>query len=696
MSDTRKTLRIVVFALTIACLADLSSANAQDVQRRDHCFSQTASALVPVGDTCDLRDGGGGPFTGDILALTHPLHSDIFRAGDVVEINGTVDGPNFESYSAEWGFGENPTEWFTAGMELANGGGKPVVDGTLALWDTSSITDAAFATLRVTAAFTGSQLEELRTLYLDPTFEQGWPVKVYSTSEDVGLFEVRVADLNRDRYREVIAYMAGDPPTLHVYDHTGTALPNYPIQVEPTSGRDGSVPFPVVGDMNNDGYDEIVVFRPKNWNGNCTDPPCVLVYNYDGDLLSTFPVSYPGFSYPNWCRDFASGKQKLALADLDRDGNLEIVIVGEWAVTVLDNQGNTFDDWPKHIYGWIGGTHEGTASFGNLDADEDLEIVIAEDWADPPNEPGVDRGRVYAYNLDGSAVPGWPVTTRGYSFASPTLGDINNDGQEEIVIGFMYYPDDPGQCGVSVYDRYGDIVTGWPQLQGYEVCSNPVLADFNGDSQLEIVVSVVGGWTYMLRNDGSVVDGWPQQMCWTDWYSPVIGDITGDGLPDVITNNNHLDGQCAVYAWDFQGDLIDGFPKITGASLGGPVAIADIDNDDRVELIATSNVRVSGDVWLDQGCLYVWDLDARYAPSTMHWPTFQHDRRNSGRYAPPPICFGDLDGDGYVDLSDLAELLSDYGTTSGARYEDGDLDGDGDVDLADLAALLAVYGTTCD
>jgi hypothetical protein len=58
-------------------------------------------------------------------------------------------------------------------------------------------------------------------------------------------------------------------------------------------------------------------------------------------------------------------------------------------------------------------------------------------------------------------------------------------------------------------------------------------------------------------------------------------------------------------------------------------------------------------------------------------------------------CPGDLDGDGDVDLSDLATLLSNYGMTSGAQYEDGDLDGDGDVDLTDLAALLAVYGSTC-
>lgn len=59
------------------------------------------------------------------------------------------------------------------------------------------------------------------------------------------------------------------------------------------------------------------------------------------------------------------------------------------------------------------------------------------------------------------------------------------------------------------------------------------------------------------------------------------------------------------------------------------------------------------------------------------------------------VCPGDLDGDGWVGLADLAQLLANYGTTGGAGFEDGDLDADGDVDLADLAALLAVYDTTC-
>lgn len=53
----------------------------------------------------------------------------------------------------------------------------------------------------------------------------------------------------------------------------------------------------------------------------------------------------------------------------------------------------------------------------------------------------------------------------------------------------------------------------------------------------------------------------------------------------------------------------------------------------------------------------------------------------------------DLNGNGSVDLTDLAVLLAHFGTTAGALPEEGDTDGDGDVDLQDLSLFLADFGT---
>ncbi|MFN0137530.1 MAG: hypothetical protein ACKVS9_15605 [Phycisphaerae bacterium] len=60
-----------------------------------------------------------------------------------------------------------------------------------------------------------------------------------------------------------------------------------------------------------------------------------------------------------------------------------------------------------------------------------------------------------------------------------------------------------------------------------------------------------------------------------------------------------------------------------------------------------------------------------------------------------PTPEGDLDSNLAVDLGDLATLLSNFGMSAGARYEQGDADADGDVDLQDLARLLRNFGSTC-
>ncbi|MCA9290850.1 MAG: dockerin type I repeat-containing protein [Phycisphaerales bacterium] len=60
---------------------------------------------------------------------------------------------------------------------------------------------------------------------------------------------------------------------------------------------------------------------------------------------------------------------------------------------------------------------------------------------------------------------------------------------------------------------------------------------------------------------------------------------------------------------------------------------------------------------------------------------------------PPPSCAADLDGNGFVDSTDLALLLATWGEA--AAFPSADLNTDGDIDAADLAILLGEWGP-CD
>jgi len=65
------------------------------------------------------------------------------------------------------------------------------------------------------------------------------------------------------------------------------------------------------------------------------------------------------------------------------------------------------------------------------------------------------------------------------------------------------------------------------------------------------------------------------------------------------------------------------------------------------------------------------------------WPG-QTKYKSANIYNPVP---GDLNGDGDVDLVDLATLLGAYHKT-----DEGDINGDGNTDIVDLAILLSNYG----
>ena len=64
------------------------------------------------------------------------------------------------------------------------------------------------------------------------------------------------------------------------------------------------------------------------------------------------------------------------------------------------------------------------------------------------------------------------------------------------------------------------------------------------------------------------------------------------------------------------------------------------------------------------------------------------------RWSPANQIGGDANRDGVVNLADFNTLAANFGTTSGATWEQGDFTGDGAVNLADFNTLAANFGQT--
>jgi hypothetical protein len=585
--------------------------------------------------------------TFDNIELSQPLNNDVRRAGDLIEITGSANGPAFHHYVVEWGNGENPSQWFTTGIQLINGGLIAIVNDTLATWDTGFVETIDFFTLRLTVNFTTYENDAfIRKVCLDPSLKAGWPQRIPFEYDSQGGFyywpgylEPVVDDIDNNGQKEIIVYTGGDPPKLCVFRSNGSLLWSAPVGTTDASG--GNLHLPLVGDINKDGFDEIVVFR-FILTGAYSQ---LYVFNHTGQILDGWPITIPKEYHPT-----------LLIADVNNDGFDEIIFNGNDAVTryllIIDKTGTIIAQWTLSEKHW-GSSIDSTPALGNFDNDPQLEIVCAS----PSENAGYNassgewnnEGVIHVYNIDGSELPGWPKYTDGVIFSSPATGDIDNDGDDDIIVGLQFSGNAPDYRygGLYAFDKNGEVLPGWPVEKGWNFASSPALADFDGDGDLEIVASRLGFYTYVIHHDGTLASGWPQQTTWNDYYSPIIGDITNDNIPDILTTAGNgfypsISSYGGVYAWEFDGTPIPGFPKPTEVDAQAPAHIGDIDDDGKIELIASSDWDydyVTQD-YKYRGSLYVWEIDATYVSSTMEWSTFHHDVQRTGMYpyVQPPLA----------------------------------------------------------
>jgi hypothetical protein len=327
------------------------------------------------------------------------------------------------------------------------------------------------------------------------------------------------------------------------------------------SGQDGYwdpiVTTPALGDLDGDGDLEIV-FEGIDRR--------IHAWHHDGTVVESWPVSQ--FDGDDLWR---GGMSSPALGDIDDDG-LPEVVVGTMSPMVNGQQGKNATLWAINgdstvVPGFPIQTEQvlhSSPALGDIDGDGHLEIVIGTGWGTPGRE-----NIVYAFNHDGTPLPNWPQETVGVTYAPPALGDIDNDGELEIVIGTGNLFDATSGGSLHAWNADGSPVPGFPikVTQRIGPLSNmphsPVLADFDGDGTVEILVVPHGEWgVIIVEPDGSAQDNVSHSSYVVLLGSPIVDDVDNDGLLEIVTGGGHFlnDMHAAIGIWNESGAVTSALP----------------------------------------------------------------------------------------------------------------------------------------
>lgn len=333
-----------------------------------------------------------------------------------------------------------------------------------------------------------------------------------------------------------------------------------------------------------------------------------------------------------------------ALGDLDNDGKLEIVFgsIGQH-VYALHADGTPVDGWPRFIRDAIWSS----PALADLDNDGLLEVIIGSDThAEPPPINTQSGGRMWVFRADGTLLPGWPQFIAQNFYSSPAVGDLDNDGNLEVIAGTGDYYNplggNPAGNHVYVWNKSGTLL--WTGNTGGYVMSSPALGMLDGSGKLKVVAGANDGKMYAWNHDGTLF--WsttPQSFTsytQTLITSPILADYNGDGVADVFVNMywnatvlNGTNGfqLTANYIPD---DPDPAYVSDCTVSDNAP-ALGDIDGDGKLELVLASGDNVGPNCGTAQ--VDFWRMNVNVPadpanPTSAPWMMFGQDARHTHLY----------------------------------------------------------------
>ena len=456
----------------------------------------------------------------------------------------------------------------------------------------------------------------------DPDLEPGFPVQTLhreGTYKAGTSINTRVGNIDSDPQLEILVSGVAQGP-LYAWNHDGTLVPGWPVVYYNRSF------YTTLGNLSNQSPGLEVLTGQYIHRVPETPPGPILAYTGAGLLL------------PGWPKDSEYDISKSAsLADLDSDGLDEIIIYeGRSKVYAYKEDGSPLSGWP------VDG-ESGTHAIADLDGDGDLEIVTVINSTS-------DGADLVAYHHEGSRVDNFNIRIQPYRFPLPVVGDVDGDGIPEIVIFSLGdWPPPSSSLAILIISNTGILKHIIPfNLMSHaaymEASSAPALADLDQDNIPEIIIGLSEG-IIAYKGDGTVLPGWP--VTWsTTWLqqvgngAPVVGDIDGDQFPDIVSisiDNNNPFTPDDIFAFDCHGNVIPGFPKLVNLGNGAVPAIADIDLDGRNELVITGTYWDGIPGFYDK--VWVYDLQGKTS-GKVEWGQLGGGPQNWGSYPPPPTYAG--------------------------------------------------------
>ncbi len=453
-------------------------------------------------------------------------------------------------------------------------------------------------------------------------------------------------DLNGDGLMEVVLLIGRYGPSgnaaveVHLFDSSGVPVGGrWPVTI---SGAQlfGNVALsaPLVADLDrSDAELEIIIpfFDPQ------TSVYTIHALNHDGSFFWTSPFERTIFHTGLQSSvDFSPN----AVGDLDKDGIPELVAaVGDQVFVIEPDKSILFEkDLNNDTY-----CISSAPALADLDQDGLMDVIVNFD-------------RYYAWRPDGSALPGWPIDIPGImatpaSNISPAVGDLDGDGDLEIVFADIWAHPFQFKKWIYAYHHDGTVVSGWPVedigTSGANRFNSPALADIDGDGTLDVISLKAGAESEVCvyHHDAVMAAGWPQPVNLTGMtslyyianaYMPSVGDVDGDGEVEimVVAMDRSDNTVPAVYLFNADGSDVAGFPLPTesGAMLGAIPSMMDLDGDQRAGVLF-SYYRITG---FASGTVtwYVKLVDdaswQAFDSWRMPWPMYQRDQRHTGTLPP--------------------------------------------------------------